>query len=108
MSIINVQLNEIDYHEELSGDAKRRIFMKFIDLYGVNASYGAGMTMTIDHPFKDYLGVFGFKDDQEVTQSMIAPLWKGLCKGTWDFYYWNPFVRYLAYREYCKEHPDGK
>lgn len=102
---INDKLNEIDYHEELSGDAKRRIFMKFIDLYGVNASYGAGMTMTIDHPFTDYLGVFG-PVDREMQQSDIAPLWKGLCKGKWDFDYDNPFVGYLAYREFKKEYPD--
>ena len=104
---INDKLIEIDYHEELSGDAKRRIFMKFMDLYGVNASYGAGMTMTIDHPFIDYLGVF-MRMDREIHQIDIALIWKGLCKRTWDFNYGNPFVAYLAYPEYCKEHPDEK
>ena len=93
--------------DAISRDAKRRIFIKFIDLYGVQASYGAGMVMTIDHEFRDSLGVFG-PVDRYLYQHDIAGIWKQLVRGQWDFDYSNPFVDWLAKAEYSKEHPDEK
>lgn len=107
MNIDKINKDSMSIGDQISGDAKRRIFMKFIDLYGVDAAYGAGMTMTIDHPFKDYLGVFG-PIDHLIGQAFIADCWRGLCNGKYDFDYTNPFIYYLATAELFKENHDGR
>ena len=60
------------------------LFRAVIDSYGIKASYGAGLTMSINEPFVDSDDCFrnGVK---LYTQTEIAPFWKAVHKGEFCF-----------------------
>lgn len=67
---------------ELTKDQELKLFMKVIEGYGVRASYGARMTMTIDAPFIDKYGLFG-DIGHLYNQKEICAVWRNLVKGLW-------------------------
>ena len=77
----------------MNPDTKRKIFIKILDSYGIGSCPQAGMRMTITRPFVDSWDCFGDGKDVIQTETMISNKWYGLCKGTWDFDYSNPYVK---------------
>lgn len=77
---------------ELTKQQHMNLFRAIINCYNVRASYGAGITMSIDRMFYDWFCVFD-ETSKLYTQQDIAPYWRKVVKGDWQCPLDNEFVQ---------------